>query len=165
MPASFEHVPCARHGSKHVRFIISSMSHKNPVRQGYNPPIRNEESKTPKESNFSVVKWPFQGSNPSSFTLVYAPNYYTAMKKDGAKITTRGFGPLEYSTNPSPLPLNLYSTFSSPVCLAFFWFPPLFHNWLLFLYIIQKEFLKNYLKMMCIAKSCSFHGILAVVKI
>lgn len=50
-PASFEH------GSKHMRFIISNMSHKNPIRQGYYLHIRRcEESEPQKENNFSVVK-------------------------------------------------------------------------------------------------------------
>lgn len=96
-PASFEH------GSKHMRFIISSMSHKNPVRQGYHPHIRGEESEPQKENNFSVVKWPFQGPDPRSLTLVYALNHYTILKKGGVNITTKD-GLSLWNIPPTPAP-------------------------------------------------------------
>lgn len=70
------------------------------------------------------------------------------------------------SHQPQPPTLNSCSTFPSLVLLSFFWLSPLFHDWLFFLYIIQKEFLKNDLKKVRgIAKSCSFHGTLTNIKI
>lgn len=110
-------VTCQHPGSKHMRFIISSMSPKNPIRRGHHPHFRGEESEPQKENNFSVVKWPFQEPDPRSLTLVYALNHYTLLKKGGVNITTEDCLSFGISHQPQPPTLNSISKPGTPVLL------------------------------------------------